>query len=93
MGTEGDLPSGGWGFIVLTLLANVPMYTLTPRFILSMRELYACDVQNGLVGGIDSKFGLSTMSAGGTMVFAHRENWNEDAEDGEAIPMEVGTAR
>lgn len=48
----------------------VPLYTLTPRFILSIRELHARDVQGRRGEGIDSGFGLaiSSRSAGGTAV-------------------------
>ncbi|KAF8552029.1 hypothetical protein OG21DRAFT_1486496 [Imleria badia] len=42
---------------LLLILEYVPMYTLTPRFILSIRELYARDVRRG--GRIDTGFGVS----------------------------------
>lgn len=70
------------------------MYTLTPRFIMSMRELYARDAQGGRGGGIDTGFGLSTFSADGAdetaMVFADVEQ-NREMDDIEEILMEVAT--
>lgn len=65
------------------MLAYVPMYTLTPRFILSIRELYARDVQGRRGEGIDNGFGLLSTDRGavGTaMVFADVEP-NEELED------------
>ena len=88
----GKLPTAGSRLILLLIVELVPMYTLTPRFILSMRELYARDVQVGRVsgGGIDTGFGLSFSDrAGATMVFAD-VGQNEDIED---IRMEVGTTQ
>ncbi|KAG8219165.1 hypothetical protein J3R82DRAFT_4934 [Butyriboletus roseoflavus] len=76
--------SGGvWQGYMLYILAYVPMYTLTPRFILSIRELYARDVQGRRGEGIDTGFGLLSSGRGavGTaMVFADVEP-NERLED------------
>ncbi|KAH0836668.1 hypothetical protein J3R83DRAFT_8388 [Lanmaoa asiatica] len=52
------------------------MYTLTPRFILSVRELYARDVQGRRGEGVDTGFGLPSAGRGavGTaMVFVDVE--------------------
>ncbi|KAF8553916.1 hypothetical protein OG21DRAFT_1509561 [Imleria badia] len=60
---------------------------------MSIRELYARDVQCRRGGGIDTGFGLSLSGrgAGGTgIVFADVEQ-NEGSEDVEEIPMEVVT--
>ncbi|KAF8548556.1 hypothetical protein OG21DRAFT_1489305 [Imleria badia] len=93
LAVSGDIPAEGLQADVLFILENVPMYTLTPRFILSIRELYAREVQGRRGGGIDSGFGLSLSSrdAGGTeIVFADVEQ-NEGSGDVEEIPMEFGT--
>lgn len=64
---------------MLYFLAYVPMYTLAPRFILSLRAVYARDVQGRRGEGIDTGFGLLSTSTGrsGTigagMVFAEVE--------------------
>ena len=69
------------------------MSTLTPRFILDMRELYARSIRLGGEGGsgIDSGFGLSTSSGRGAsrsaIVFADAGE-DEGLEHGEEIPME-----
>lgn len=96
LGVGGKIPAGGWQFILTSILANVPMYTLTPRFIISMRELYARDVQCDHMSGIDTGFGLSTScghDVGGTgMVFADIGQ-NEGMDGVEEIPMEAAIAR
>lgn len=67
------------------------MCSLTPRFIISVRELYAHDVQ-GTRGEIDTGFGLSFSGrAGETMAFADVE-WNEGSGGVEEIPMEVAAS-
>lgn len=75
---------------LLYVLEYVPVYVLAPRFVISMRELYACDGQGLRVGGPDTGFGLSLSSLGnvGTaMVFA-----DVGQNEVEEIPMEVRTA-
>ncbi|KAF8135141.1 hypothetical protein EV363DRAFT_1160330 [Boletus edulis] len=54
------------------------MYTLIPRFVLSLRELYARDVRRG--SGIDTGFGLSLSSSDAGIVFAGDEQ-NEELEE------------
>ena len=71
------------------------MYTLTPRFIMNIRELYAHNTRGGHVNGIDTGFGLASVSiyvrSRTEIMFADEEN--EGLEDAESIPMKVGTAR
>jgi len=63
------LPKEG-RFTVLYLPAElVPAYTLTPRFIFSIRELYAHNIQSGYGSMMDSGFGLSGRSDMTAMVF------------------------
>lgn len=62
LNSSGYLPTGGWQLILVFILQTVPMFTLAPRFILSMRELYAQDVQGRCGEGIDTGFGLSFAS-------------------------------
>ena len=66
----GKLRSGEWQWVMLFLLGYVPLFTLVPRFIVSIREMYACDVQGRRGGGIDTGFGLSSFGcdAGGTTI-------------------------
>ena len=89
--------TSGWQWTVFEVIQLVPIYALTPRFILSVRELYArSDVQGSRGDGIDTGFGLSSSGwgAGGTaIVFADFEQ-NEGLGDVEEIGMEVvGTTR
>ncbi|KAF8554013.1 hypothetical protein OG21DRAFT_1497329 [Imleria badia] len=91
LAAAGKLGSGLWQLILSVAAEFVPLYTLTPRFIISIRELYARDVQDNRGEGIDTGFGLlSRRGAGGTaMVFADVEQ-NEGVEGIEEIPRDVG---
>lgn len=68
------LTSGTWWYSMLSVVSCVPVFTLTSRFILNMRALYARDVRNRGGSEIDTGFGLSSLSnpgVGGTaIVFA-----------------------
>ena len=50
--------------IPLYILEVVPMYTLTPRFIMGLKEVYARDVQGRRGSRIDTVFGLSLSDHG-----------------------------
>lgn len=79
---------GGWSTALL-ILEFVPQFTLTPRFILSLRALYARNVQGGQGSDIDTAFGFTSAPGHGTVgtiVFADAEQ-NEGAEQ-EEIQME-----
>ena len=93
LGASGKLPTGGWQLDLLTILQCVPIFTLSPRFILSIRELYARDVQGRRGEAIDTGFGLSSgCGAGGTaIVFADVEQ-KEGSEAVEEVPREVVTS-
>lgn len=71
----------GWAVVLLSL-ESVPIFALTPRFILGIREIYARDVQGRRGEGIDTGFGLSLASGGSVgmpMGFVDAEQ-NEDLE-------------
>ena len=59
------------------------MYTLTPRFILNIRELYARDARSIFGEGIDSGFGLSSFGhgAGGTVIIFADVEQRDGSED------------
>jgi len=80
------------GLIVVYILAFVPTFVLTPRFIISIRELYAHDSRGRR--GEGTGFGLSTLSGRGSpgtaIVFAEVEQ-NETLEDVQEIAMEDQT--
>ncbi|KAF8554411.1 hypothetical protein OG21DRAFT_1508951, partial [Imleria badia] len=89
LSTLGYLATEGWP---LAVRCTMPMYTLTPRFIMSIRELYAQDGQGRRGGGIDTGFGLSLPGhdeVGTAIVFADVEQ-NEGSVDIEEIPVELG---
>lgn len=79
----------GWQVVLLLALETVPIYTLTPRFILGIREMYARDVRGRRGEAIDTGFGLSL--SGGAVGMAVDAEQNKVLEDiGEiAIEFEV----
>jgi len=82
-----------WQAVLTFILQYVPMFTLTPRFVLSIRELHARDIQARCGGEIDTGFGLSShgRNTGGTVVmFA---SLNGGLEDVEEIPIEARTTQ
>lgn len=84
----GNIVVAGWESIPISIMEYVVMFTLTPRFILNLRELYARNVQGrrASAGGIDTGFGLSTVSSGAgesAVMFADAEG----LEHGEEIAM------
>ena len=86
---SGMFPTGG---ALLLLVEYIPMYTLTPRFILSIRELYARDVEGRRGEGIDTGFGLSLSGRGAVVTpiaFTDVEQI-QALEHIEEIPMEDG---
>ena len=69
------------------------MFTLVPRFILSLRELYARDLQGARPNDIDTAFGFTSASAHesalNTIQFAN--TWQtEGLKQDEAVGMEEG---
>ncbi|KAN0094506.1 hypothetical protein V8E55_002793 [Tylopilus felleus] len=81
----------GWQVIPIAIVEYVPVFTLTPRFILSVRALYARDLQGGSVPhDIDTEFGFTLVSGGGiresVIVFAEPDE--EGLEQDEEISME-----
>ncbi|KAF8549553.1 hypothetical protein OG21DRAFT_1525741 [Imleria badia] len=86
---------GGWGMVLLLALQSVPMYTLAPRFILGIREMYARDVQGRRGEGIDTGFGLSLAGGGAVgmeLGFLDAEE-NEGSEGIGEIPIGFGMPR
>ena len=87
----GLLPTGGWQFLLLLLVQYVPMFTLTPRFILSIRELYARDVYSRRRGfGIDTGFGLES-SGGSTAIMTELVFADFEQKDGLVVVGRIST--
>ncbi|KAF8136545.1 hypothetical protein EV363DRAFT_1428926 [Boletus edulis] len=82
--TSGKFPKEGLGMILSFILEYVPIFALTPRFILSIRRMYARDVEGRCGEEIDTGFGLSSSGHGATIVFADIER-NGGLEDIEEI--------
>ena len=73
----------------------IPAFTLVPRFILSLRELYARDVQGRRGSNIDTAFGLASVSTHGaltTIMFADGRQ-NGELEQSEEISLEERSNR
>ncbi|KAF8442247.1 hypothetical protein L210DRAFT_1054374 [Boletus edulis BED1] len=95
LAASGKLPLGGWRLMLLCVVQFVPLFTLLPRFIMSIRELYARDVQGRRGEGIDTGFGLtsSDQEASETaLVFVGVEE-AEGLEDVEETDMDSMTTR
>ena len=88
----GKIPTQYWQTSLLYIIEYVPMWTLTPRFIMNIRELYA---QGEHVNGIDTGFGLVSVSdyvrSRTEIIFAEEET--EGLRDVENIPMKVATVQ
>ena len=80
--------------MILTLaLEFVPMFTLSSRFILSIREMHADDMRGRRGSGIDTGFGLSVSGRDAVetvLVFADVEQ-NEGSAHVEEAMVEIGT--
>ena len=78
--------AGDFQWWILGAATFPPQFMLVPRFILSLRALYAHDVQGRGGSDIDTAFGLGSSSghdaAGSTIVFASGGQ-NEEEEQGE----------
>lgn len=87
----GVLPTNGW-WMLLNATAFIPPYVLVPRFIMSLRRLYAYDQRGRREDEIDTAFGLNSVLGRGATVtsaimFADAGH-NEGEEEGEEICME-----
>lgn len=85
LATFGEFPLGGWELILLLTLGYVPIFTLTPRFFVSIRELDARNIEGRCGEGVGSP--SSDSDVGRTALeFADNEG------DGEPEGEEVGTS-
>jgi len=55
----------GYIAIVLLIASTIPIYTLTPRFVMNIRELYIRDMQGHRNNDIDIGFGFSSRAGQG----------------------------
>ena len=84
------IPSEGWLMISTLTLEYVPMFTLSSRFIPSIREMHAHDAQGRHGSGIDTGFGLSVSGRGAVetvLVFADVEQ-DEGSVDVEEVTVD-----
>ena len=84
-----NVPIDGWLVILVGMMKYVPAVTLVPWFILTLRELYACEVQNSYESDIDTAFGfglvLGHSAAASVLMFAHPDldeglEWGDDMD-------------
>ena len=93
LANTGKLPAGGWGYVVLLIIQAVPICTLTPRFIMNIRALYARDAHCVRGEGIDTGFGLSSIcDVGSVVVFMDVEQIGE-VEGVEEAPRAGGSTQ
>ena len=89
------IPGDGWE-LVLMVAQTIPIFTLVPRFILNLRELYARDLKGRRGCDIDSAFGLMSASSNGTVasaiVFADAGQNEREGQD-EEIQVEESEIR
>lgn len=83
----------GWT-VLLYAVQFVPAYSIVPRLILSLRELYARDTRGRRGGDIDTAFGAGSVASNSTAVttmefVVARRNDDDEGEGGEEIQMEV----
>lgn len=97
MSILGDAGVGGenaWQIVVTSALQEIPPFTLVPRFILHLRELYALDVQGRQGSDIDTAFGLWSVSKHGAppsaIMFADAGQ-NGDGKWGDEMHLDEGT--
>ena len=86
-----NLSANRWSGALLAMMAYIPPYTLVPRFILSLRKLYARDLRGRRGTDIDTAFGLTSAPNHGAVtsaiMFADAGH-NEGLEQSEEIQME-----
>ena len=74
----------------------IPPYTLVPRFILSLRKLYARDLRGRPGSEIDTAFGFTSVSghgAGASAIMFAEGGQNVGSEQDEEIQMEEWESR
>ena len=81
----GNVSVDGWQAILLGMMELISPCVLVPRFILSLRELYACDLQGRRGSDINTAFGFTSGSGHGAVASTIM---GED--QGEEIQMEGG---
>ena len=85
------MSSSEWWAVVAGLIQFVPAFTLTPRLVLSLREVYARDLRGRMGSDMDTAFGLISTSSYGTaastIIFAEGGR-NAGGEQCDEIQME-----
>ena len=79
-----------WQVVLVGIVQYVPAFVLAPRLVLSLRELYARDLQGRCGSDIDTAFGLTSSghgTVGSQIVFAEGGQdvveWPGEKRDGE----------
>ena len=91
--STGNVSTDEWRILLLETMESIPTYTLVPRFILSLRALYARDLQGrrGSESNIDIAFGFTSAFGHGVaasaIVFVG-DGQNEGLEQEEEMQME-----
>lgn len=90
-------PTSEGQIILVGVMKAIPVFILAPRFILSLRQLYARDVQSRRGADIDTAFGLTSVSIygdlGSAVVLTDAGQHERLEQDSEGIPLEEWQAR
>lgn len=96
LASSGIRVNPGWPLTLHLVVEFIPAITLVPRFILSLRKLYAHDLLGRRGNNIDTAFGLASASGHSTdvstVMFADAGQ-NEGLEPVEEVQMEERAVR
>ena len=84
-----------WQVVLVCIVEYVPAFVLTPKLILSLRELYARDLRGRCGSDIDSAFGLTSSGCGavGSQIVFAEGGQNVVGEPDEGRDDEQGEGR
>ena len=88
-------PTNGW-LVLFWVMSSIPVVTLVPRFILSLRKLYARDLGGRHGSEIDVAFGFTSTfghGADASVIMFADGGQNDGLEQGEEIQMEERETR
>ena len=92
LGGTGAIPTDGWRQIPIGIMELLPPFILVPRFALTLRKVYARDLQGRRGSEIDTAFGLGSAVGRGAVasaiMFADAGE-NEGEVQGEEIQLEA----
>ena len=92
LGSTGIIQAEGYAEIAMGIMELIPPFILVPRFVLTLRKVYARDLQGRRGSEIDTAFGLGSAVGRGAVasaiMFADAGE-NEGEVQGEEIQLEA----